>query len=126
MITDGDALQVEVAAFVGDFDQREVGGTATDIADEDELAGGNPVAPVFVVGLQPGVEGGLWFLQQGDFEPSLLGGLHGHVAGHRVEGGGDREDDVLFLEFRFGVVGADAVVPGVTQVFEEPLGGGHG
>ena len=38
VIADGDAAKREFAGFFGDADQREVGGAAADIADEERIA----------------------------------------------------------------------------------------
>ena len=76
-----------------------------------------------VAGLrQPGVEGGLRLLEQGHLvQARLLGGRHGQLARHRVEGGGHRQVDLLLLE---GIVGV-GVVPGGAQVLEVERGGLH-
>ena len=42
VLADGDALKAKFAAFLGDRDQRKVGGAATDIDDEDQIADRRP------------------------------------------------------------------------------------
>ena len=95
VLADADAFEFELAVDVGDGDQAEIGGSATDVADEDDVAGGDEVMPGFSGLRGPGVEGGLRLLQQGDVaETGGFGGFGGEASGDLIEGGGDGEDDL--------------------------------
>ena len=61
----GDALKAKFAAFLCDRDQREVGGTAADVDNEDEIADADLLAPVRMA-FDPGVESGLRLFEQDD------------------------------------------------------------
>jgi hypothetical protein len=63
----GDALEREVAVFSSDGDEAEVGCAPADIADEQEVAGLDLFAPVGALVFEPGVEGGLGFLEECGF-----------------------------------------------------------
>jgi hypothetical protein len=69
----------------------KIGGSAADVADEDDVAGGDEVMP----GLS-GLRGpGLRLLQKGDVaETGGFGGFSGEASGDLIEGGGDGEDDL--------------------------------
>ena len=58
--------QDEVARLLADGDQGEVGRAAADVADEDEVADLDLLAPVVALGVEPGVERGLRLFQQRD------------------------------------------------------------
>ena len=73
VIADRDAVEAQFAVRFGDRDQREIGGTAADIDDQDQVAHGDALAPIGVA-FDPGVEGGLRFFEQGDV---LIAGLLG-------------------------------------------------
>ena len=74
VLADGHALELQFAVLFGDGDEREVGGAAADIDDEDEIAFVDALPPVGMA-LDPGVEGGLRLFEQGEvFEAGGLGG----------------------------------------------------
>ena len=109
VIADRDAVQREFAVRLGDGDQREVGGAAADIDDQDEVAHRNALAPIGMA-LDPGVEGRLRLFEQGDvLIAGLLRGFQGQFARHGVEGRGDGDQHLLRLEGRVGHLG----VPGL-------------
>src|SRR6185295_7577779 len=56
VIADGDALELEIAARVLDGDEGEVGGAAAHVADEDDVARAQLLAPAIAGGGEPGVE----------------------------------------------------------------------
>ena len=66
VFADRDTLQLKFAVFVGDRDQREVGGAAADVEDQDEIARLHAFAPIGVT-LEPGVKGGLRFFEKSHF-----------------------------------------------------------
>ena len=74
VLADGHALKRELAVLLGDGDQGEVGRAAADVADEDEVADLDPLAPAVALRVEPGVEGGLRLFEQRDvLEPGGLG-----------------------------------------------------
>ena len=56
----------QVAPLVGDGDQGEVGRPAADVADQDDVADLDLLPPLVALRGEPGVEGGLRLLEQGD------------------------------------------------------------
>ena len=98
VFADGDTLEPKFATFLGDGDEREVGGAAADVDNEDQIADADLLAPVRMA-LDPGVESGLRLFEQDDV---LIAGFFGSVqcqfAGHGVERGRDGNKDGLFLE----------------------------
>ena len=84
--------------LLGDGDQREVGGAAADIDDQDEVARFDLLAPVRIA-LDPGVEGGLRFFEDGDFGiAGELGGALRQVTRGGVERSGNGEQHRLVFE----------------------------
>ena len=63
VLADGHAVERQFAIALGDGDEREVGGAAADIDDQDQVAGVDALAPVGVA-LDPGVEGRLRLFEQ--------------------------------------------------------------
>ena len=87
VFADGDALEAKFAAFFGDGDQREVGGAAADIDDEDEVADPDLLAPVRMA-FDPGVEGRLRLFEQDDvLVARLFRSVQGQLARDGVERG---------------------------------------
>ena len=124
MLADRDALQLQLAAVIGDRDQAQVGGATADVADQHDIAVPDLVTPGLAMLLEPGVEGRLWFLEQADGEARRGGRLHRQFAGHGVEGGRHRQQHRLRLQAEAGVACGHAVIPGLAQVLEVEPGGG--
>ena len=81
VITDRHAGQLEFALFFVDGNEREVGGSAADIDDQDDFAGPNLFAKLITHRLTPRIESGLGFLNQCDLRASsAVGGLEGQIA----------------------------------------------
>ena len=98
VLADSDALKPKFAAFLGDGDQREVGGTATDVDDENEIADADLLAPVRIA-FDPGVESRLRLLEQDDvLVARLFGSVQCQLARHGVERRRDGNEDGLLLE----------------------------
>ena len=66
VLADGQPREDQVAPFVADGDQREVGRSAADVADQDDVADLDLLAPLLALGGEPGVEGGLRLFEQRD------------------------------------------------------------
>ena len=54
VVADRDAVQLEVAVALDHGDQREVGGAAADVDDQDHVADLHLLAPAVAAGLEPG------------------------------------------------------------------------
>ena len=99
VIADGHARQHELARFLADGNQRQVGGAAADVADQDDVADFDLIAPGLLAGVDPRIKRGLRFLEQGDvLQPDRPGRFHGQLAGHGIEGGRHGQDDVLIFQ----------------------------
>ena len=96
-------------------DQREVGGAAADVDDQDDVADRTCLRQRAAAGLEPAVERRLrLFEQRQRAVAGGLGGLDRQLARGRVERRRDRHHHVLLGERRLGV----RVVPGAAQVLE--------
>lgn len=124
MITDGVAVESDLAVIARlHLDEREIGSTAADIADEDFVAGLEALIPIGAVGMDPGVKSGLRFLEENDAgEMSAVGCSDGEFAGDFVEGSRDGDDDLLFGER----VGGVCMIPGGVDVSQETSADFHG
>ena len=112
VVADRHALDGELAAAVPGGHEREVGGAATDVDDQNEWMARDRVAPVAFVYDQPGVEGRLRLLEQHEpVEARRARRLDRQLARHGVERRRHGEHDLLLGE-RFGKVR----VPGVDHV----------
>ncbi len=119
VLADGQPRQGQVAPLVGDGDQGEVGRAAADVADQDDVADLDLLAPLLVLDGQPGVKGGLGLFEERDvLQARLAGRLHGELAGDGVERRRDGQEDLLVLEPVGGRLAGDPGVPGVAQVLE--------
>jgi len=72
---DANPLELQRAMIVGDGNQAEIGGSATNITDQDNVPRTNQVAPFPTCLRDPCVKCRLRFLQQSDFAEA--GGLRG-------------------------------------------------
>ena len=97
MITDGHAVELDLAAFAAaDADQREVGRAPADIADEDLLARLDKLVPSVAMGVDPGIESGLrLFDQHHPRQAGQRGRLDRQLPRHFIEGGRQREHEIL-------------------------------
>jgi hypothetical protein len=123
VFADADALQLQVAGDIGHGDQAEVGGAATDVAHQDDVARRHRIAPLPAGSRGPGVEGGLRFLQQRDVAQS--GGLRrfGRQASrHLVERGGHRHHDLAVAEVPLPSLGLRSLEEGALEVLEIAAG----
>ena len=105
-----------------DGDQGEVGRAAADVADQDDVTDLDLLSPLVALHGEPGVEGRLGFLEQGYLlEPGLGRGLHGQLASHGVERGGDGQEHFLVFEPVVGLLARDPEIPGLAQVLKIEL-----
>ena len=97
MIADGDAVKLHLAAFTTtNPDQREVGRAAADIADENLLTRFDKLVPLVSMGIDPGIEGRLWFFDQHHSRQAGQGGrLDGQLPCHFIKRRGQREHEIL-------------------------------
>ena len=94
MLADADALEVEDAFFFRNRDQREIGGAAADVANEDDIAGTNLRAPIGAGLGGPGVKRRERLFQQNDLaKPRRLRGFRRQIFRDFIEGGGDGQND---------------------------------
>ena len=120
VLAHGHALQLEVAVALKHGDQRQVGGAAAHVHDEDDVAIAHLLAPVAAAGLDPAVQRGLGFLQQREVvEARGLAGLGRELARGGVERGGNGDGDVLGVEGLLGM----GLLPGPAQVRQIADGG---
>jgi hypothetical protein len=119
VIADRDALERERATIVGDLDQREIGGAASDVAHEHDITGLEVLAPLIAPRGEVRVERGLRLLEQRDLlEPGLAGRDDRELAGDRVEARRYGDQDFLLVG-RFVLV---RLVPRGAQVREVACG----
>ncbi len=126
VLADGQARQGQVAPFVGDGDQGEVGRPAADVADQDDVADLDLLAPSVALGGQPGVERGLRLLEQRDVlraPPCAAASMVSSRATASNEAGTVRKTS-WFSSRSAAVLPAIRCVPGVAQVLEVGRRGG--
>ena len=120
VFTDGHAPEGQFPGLFAHLDQAEVGGASPDVAHQDGLVHSNLFAPGVPVGFNPGVEGRLGFFKECDvFQTRGMGRLHRQFPCHGVEGGRDREEDVLAVKARLVVSGCDFMVPRLGKMPEK-------
>ncbi len=120
VLADGQPREDQVARFILDGDQGEVGRSAADVADQDDIAGLHLLAPVLALAGEPGVKRGLRLFEQGDVLEAGLGGrLDRQLARDGVERGGDGQEDFLVLEPLGRRLAGDSRVPGIAKVLEK-------
>ena len=84
VLAHGQPREHQVAAFVFHGDQGEVGRSAADVADQDDVAGLHLLAPLLALVSEPGVERSLRLFEQRDILETGLGGrLDGQLARDR-------------------------------------------
>jgi len=107
MLADGDAVELNFITSIArrfHADQSEVGRAATDVADEDQLARPDEVAPPITIAMNPGVECGLRLFDQiHPWQAGAASRRHGQLAGHLVKRCGQRDHDILAIERRVGM-----------------------
>ncbi len=116
VVAHGDPLEREVALVVANLDEREVGGPAPDVDDEDDVPHRHVASPRVAALRNPVVQRRLGLLEQHGciLEAGELRRLEGEFAGDGVERSGHREHDVLLLERVVGV----RLVPSGPQMRE--------
>ena len=124
VIADREPGEREVATLFADFNEREVGGAAADIGNENEIAHGDFISPMFALAVEPGVERGLRFFEQRQMlEAGGPGRFHGEFARGRIERRGHRQDDLLRFQFVFGDRVRRHRIPGFGEMFQIPCAG---
>jgi hypothetical protein len=126
VFADGDAFEGEFAIGFADGDEREIGGAAADVDDEDEGAGVDAFAPVGMA-FEPGVESGLGFFEENEIgKAGAAGGVFGEGAGGGVEGGGDGDEDLGVFDVAEGLAEVGEVGGGGFEGgdFRDAFGGG--
>ena len=114
VLTHRDALELQLARLLCHRDQGEIGGASADVDYQNQVAHLNPLAPVGMP-LDPGVEGGLRFLQQQWILISgLLRCLQRKLARHGVERGRHGYQHLLLCERRV----RHLLVPGGAQMLQ--------
>ena len=117
VVADGDALEPEAVAVGAARDQREVGGAAADVDDQDMRSPPSSRFPAPLVRGEPGVERGLRLLEQrrAPARPGFARRRDGELARHLVERRRHGEHDVLLGERLVGM----RRVPHGAEVREE-------
>ena len=97
VIADCHAVELDLAAVAAaDANQGEVGRAAADVADEDLLARLDKLVPAVSMGVDPGIEGRLRFLDQHDTRQARQGGgLDRQFPSHLVERGRQGKHEIL-------------------------------
>ena len=118
MIADGDAMELHFAAFAAaDANEREVGSSAADIADQNLLARRDQLLPIGLMGVNPGVKSGLrLFDQHHARQTGRRRRFDGQLPGDLVERGRQREHEILLFQRLAG----KAMVPSIADVGEIP------
>src|SRR5215469_17219745 len=73
VFSDAEPVEFQCAIVVGNSDEAEIGGSAPDVADQDNITRTDQGAPFPTCLRDPGVESRLWLLEQSDFAET--GGL---------------------------------------------------
>ncbi|EAA20246.1 hypothetical protein [Plasmodium yoelii yoelii] len=116
MIADGDALELGLRPAGIDAYEREIGGAAADVTDQQEVYTLQGLGQPTAVGPQEVVAGCLRFFEQTDIRKARPPcRLHRQGAGRVVERCGDGDNDIL----RFQRMRRETVVPGTPHVPEE-------
>jgi hypothetical protein len=114
VLADSNPLQTKLATFFGDCDQREVGRTAANVDNENQIADTHLLAPVWIA-LDPGIERCLRLFQQHNiFVTRILGGMQSQLPSDSIERGGHRDQNRLFVKPSVGM----RMVPCVANVFQ--------
>ena len=124
VVAHGQPLQDQFALLFGHADQRQVGGAAADIADQQGIADGEALPPALAAVGQPGIDGRLRLLQEDEVlgQSGGQGGLAGQLPGAGVERGRHGEHDDLPGRGGLG----KGRFPGGHEVFQVAPRGGDG
>jgi len=126
VVTNRHSPERQFPVFFRHLNEAEIGGATTHIDDQDGFANMHGLSPALLLRLDPGVEGGLGFFEEGYmFETGRMGGFDGQFAGHCIEGRWHGQIDVLGFAAGLGTVPCHLVVPGVTQVLQKRGRGFH-
>ncbi len=85
VLADGDALELQLARFLRNRNQRQVRGPAPDVDNQDQIAGFDSLPPIWIA-VNPGVERRLRFFEDRDL--GIPGGFCGalrQLAGRGIE-----------------------------------------
>ena len=105
MIADGDASQDQFALLFGGADQRQIGRSAADVADQQRIAERKRPPPALAGRGQPGIDGRLRFFEQHQVGRQSGGqrGLACQFAGAGVERGRHGQHHLLLGHRRLGM-----------------------
>jgi hypothetical protein len=87
VLAHGNALQLQIAIALQHGDQRQVGGAAAHVHDQDDVAMLDLLAPLAAAGLDPAVQRGLGFFQQR--QPAKPAALQASAVSSRAAGSND-------------------------------------
>ena len=122
VLADGGALEFDVAALHVRTHQAEVGGAASDVANQNQLAVAQVLAERVLMLRHPRVKRSQRLFQQSEIlQSGLTRGVHRQLAGFLVERGGHGQHDLLILEELQRIdfpVSRQRVVPRVSQMHE--------
>ena len=118
MLADSDAMKLRLALAIAiDVNEREIGGPAAEVANENLLPGLNEPFPILRMGVDPLINGGLRLLNEHDPRQSGSGRrLDCQLASYFVERSWQREHDFL----RFEWLSRKAMIPRRANMREIP------
>src|ERR1700738_4638351 len=98
MIAHGHALECKIASLIANGNEREIGGSTTDVDYQDRVSWGHQLAP-FRMAFDPCIEGRLRFFEQHNLAKSRLRrSLLGELARDGIEGRRDGDEYLLLSE----------------------------
>ena len=105
VVADGETLQTQFSVNLVDRDQRQVGRPASDVNDQQHVAGRQHLAPIVGVRGQPAVNGRLRLFQQHEVvgQSSFDRRLAGQLPGRRVKRGGNGQHHLLVAQRSIGM-----------------------
>ena len=94
---DGDTFEREIALAILNGNQRKIRGATTDVDHQDQIAGGNDFAPVWIL-VKPGVKGSLRLFEQRHLAKARLrGGFQRKFASELIKRRGHSDKNILRL-----------------------------
>ena len=124
MVADGQPLQDQFALLLGHADQRQVGGAAADVADQQRIAQREALPPALAAIGQPGIDGRLRLFQQHEVL-GQAGGQRG-LAGQLPRAGVERRRHGQHDDLPGRGACGKRRFPRGDQVFQVALRSGHG
>jgi hypothetical protein len=123
VVADGHSLEDQLAVPFPNRDQAQVGRTAADVADQNQVAQPHRCAPVVAARVDPGVEGSLrLFEDRYLWQSRFARGAYREIARHGIERRRNGEQNFLLFDRRF-LVRLVPRLPNVGQIARRHLDG---